>query len=92
MLSVWQASRENKNNQKHLKTCYSFAVDAVKDGQCDAKWGQILNLVPKEIIDQEILRALEYKFFNMTNPTPLDTIYQHWDDRAEACPIVIHAF
>ena len=50
-----------------------------KDGECARKWGVILNSVPKEMVDQEIHRALEYKF-NMTVPKPLDTIYQYWNE------------
>ena len=54
---------------------------AYKDGECGEKWGQILNSVPKSMIDLEIHRALEYKF-NMMIPEPLDTIYQYWDEGA----------
>lgn len=50
------------------------------DGECGDKWGDILKL-PKAIMDQEIHRALEYKF-NRTIPKPLSTVYQYWNEGA----------
>lgn len=51
-----------------------------KDGVCGEKWGEILKL-PKSVMDQEIHRALEYKF-NRKIPLPLSTVYQYWNEGA----------
>lgn len=51
-----------------------------KDGECGEKWGEILKL-PKTIADEEIHRALEYKF-NRKIPKPLGTVYHYWDEGA----------
>ncbi|XP_078374120.1 achacin-like isoform X3 [Oculina patagonica] len=51
-----------------------------KDGLCGEKWGEILKL-PKSVMDQEIHRALEYKF-NRNIPQPLSTVYQYWNEGA----------
>ena len=52
------------------------------DGACGEKWGEILKL-PKAIVDQEIHRALEYKFQSFKPiPKPLSTIYQYWSEGA----------
>ncbi|PFX27799.1 Achacin [Stylophora pistillata] len=53
---------------------------AYKDGVCGEKWGEILKL-PKDVMDQEIHRALEYKF-NRKIPKPLSTVYQYWNEGA----------
>ncbi|XP_068753462.1 LOW QUALITY PROTEIN: flavin-dependent L-tryptophan oxidase VioA-like [Montipora capricornis] len=50
------------------------------DGVCGEKWGEILKL-PKTVVDQEIHRALEYKFQTKI-PTPLSTVYQYWNEGA----------
>jgi len=67
-------SGRGKNGEAVLHLAY-------KDGECGAKWGQILNSVPKHMVDREVHRAVEYKF-NMTVPEPLDTVYQYWDEGA----------
>ena len=47
---------------------------AYKDGVCGEKWGEIVKL-PKDVMDQEIHRVLEYKF-NRKIPKPPRTVYQ----------------
>lgn len=53
---------------------------AYKDGPCGDKWGAVLKL-PKAMVDDEIHRALEYKF-KRTIPRPISTVYQYWDEGA----------
>ena len=54
---------------------------AYKDGECGEKWGSILTSVSKSLVDQEVHRAIEYKF-NMTVPKPLETVYKYWNEGA----------
>ena len=53
---------------------------AYKDGSCGEKWGDVLKL-PKAMVDDEIHRALEYKF-KRTIPRPISTVYQYWNEGA----------
>ncbi|CAH3038248.1 unnamed protein product, partial [Porites lobata] len=67
-------SGRGKNGEAVLHLAY-------KDGECGEKWGSILNSVSKSLVDQEVHRAIEYKF-NMTVPKPLETVYKYWNEGA----------
>ena len=48
-------------------------------GGCSDKWGEILKLSAKEV-DEELKRALKYKFQREDVPDPLETKYKYWDE------------
>ena len=66
-------SERGRNGEAVLHVAY-------KDGSCGEKWGDVLKL-PKAMVDDEIHRALEYKF-KRTIPGPISTVYQYWDEGA----------
>ena len=67
------SSGRGRNGEAVLHVSYT-------DGVCGEKWGEILKL-PKQVMDKEIHRALEYKF-NRKIPQPLSTVYQYWNEGA----------
>ena len=69
-----RVSGRGKNGEAVLHLAFS-------DGDCGAKWGEIVSSAPKEMVVQELHRALEYKF-DMEIPKPLDMIYKYWDEGA----------
>ena len=66
-------SGSGRNGEAVLHVAYT-------DGVCGEKWGEILKS-PKDVMDREIHRALEYKF-NRKIPKPLSTVYQYWNEGA----------
>ena len=66
-------SGSGRNGEAVLHVAYT-------DGVCGEKLGEILKL-PKDVMDREIHRALEYKF-NRKIPKPLSTVYQYWNEGA----------
>ena len=46
---------------------------------CSDEWGNILK-VSKHAVDQELERALKYKFQRKSPLTPLNTVYKYWED------------
>ena len=46
---------------------------------CSDDWGKVLK-VSKHAVDQELERALEYKFQRKIPLTPLNTVYKYWED------------
>ncbi|KAK2555026.1 Tryptophan 2-monooxygenase [Acropora cervicornis] len=46
---------------------------------CSDEWGNILK-VSKHAVDQELERALKYKFQRKIPLTPLNTVYKYWED------------
>ena len=46
---------------------------------CSDDWGNILNVSTKAV-DQELERALEYKFQRKIPLKPLKTVYKYWED------------
>ena len=46
---------------------------------CSDDWGKVLK-VSKPAVDEELKRALEYKFQRKIPLTPLNTVYKYWED------------
>ncbi|XP_029184825.2 uncharacterized protein LOC114952918 [Acropora millepora] len=46
---------------------------------CSDDWGKVLK-VSKHAVDEELKRALEYKFQRKIPLTPLNTVYKYWED------------
>ena len=56
-------------------------------GGCSDDWGNFLNVSKilkvsnsKHAVDQELERALEYKFQRKIPVKPLNTVYKYWED------------
>ena len=48
-------------------------------GGCSDDWGNIFK-ISKEVIDEELERALECKFRRKIPTKPLNTTYKYWED------------